>query len=171
MCSWQEVMFLTLTFDLRLLTKPLITTFAPPTHARCPIRSRYTGPPTEFDRLPDPIIRLTWSLTWIWMLFPRTLFRLISLSRADVTFFWLLLSCSLFFSLLRTGLLTVRLTVFHLPARPARISHKIRRGRKVLKDVRPPDACSFRVPSPVSKKKYSCSVFYHGISPHLNCLL
>ena len=30
--------------------------------------------------------------------------------------------------------------VFHLPARPARISHKIRRGRKVLKDVQPLDA-------------------------------
>ena len=42
--------------------------------------------------------------------------------------------------------------VFHLPARPARISHKIRRGRKVLKDVRPPDACFFRLASPVSKK-------------------
>ena len=42
--------------------------------------------------------------------------------------------------------------VFHLPARPARISHKIRRGHKVLKDVRPPDACFFRVASPVSKK-------------------
>ena len=34
-------------------------------------------------------------------------------------------------------------SVFHLPARPARISHKIRRGRKVLKDVRPPDTCFF----------------------------
>ena len=43
-------------------------------------------------------------------------------------------------------------TVFHLPARPARISYKIRRGRKVLKDLRPPDACFFRVASPVSKK-------------------
>ena len=32
--------------------------------------------------------------------------------------------------------------VFQLPARPARISHKIRQGRKVLKDVRPPDVCS-----------------------------
>ena len=44
------------------------------------------------------------------------------------------------------------LSVFHLPARPARISHKIRLGRKVLKDVRPPDACFFRLASPVSKK-------------------
>ena len=44
------------------------------------------------------------------------------------------------------------LPVFHLPARPARISHKIRRGRKVLKDARPPDACFFRLASPVSKK-------------------
>ena len=42
--------------------------------------------------------------------------------------------------------------VFQLPARPARISHKIRRGRWVLKDVRPPDACFFRVASPVSQK-------------------
>ena len=33
--------------------------------------------------------------------------------------------------------------VFHLPARPARISHKIRRGCKVLKDVRPPGRMFF----------------------------
>ena len=69
----------------------------------------------------------------------------------------------------RSGL-GLLMAVFHLPAHPARISHKICRGRKVLKDVRPQDACIFRVLSPVSKK-ILLSVFYHGISLHLNCLL
>ena len=31
-------------------------------------------------------------------------------------------------------------TVFHLPARPARISRKFRLGRRILKDVQPWDA-------------------------------
>ena len=61
--------------------------------------------------------------------------------------------------------------VFQLPARPARISHKIRRGRKVLKDVRPPDACFFPGSEFRFQKNTPVPSFITGYHRTGNCLL